>query len=179
MILIIIGSSQDLNMKHMVEKMTSYGPVVQGRLLTHYSGGDHDGGEGLRQGFPSPAGCREELQDPPDLASMTAAACSMFRRKVIRPLGFSHRGEYIGGRAASGGGPGGLTPWWCGPGVGCATLGWAWPLAPLRLIFELRDASGKIAGLAFVLSNSENISCVAFLKHKNSRKWGTGTVASR
>jgi hypothetical protein len=32
--------------------------------------------------------------------------------------------------------------------------------------------------LVFVSSNSENISCVAFLKHKNSRKQGTGTVAS-
>jgi hypothetical protein len=42
------------------------------------------------------------------------------------------------------------------------------PLAPspLRLIFGLRDASGKIEGLAFVSSNSKNISCVAFLKHK-------------
>jgi hypothetical protein len=30
--------------------------------------------------------------------------------------------------------------------------------------------SGKIGGLAFVSSNSENISCVTFLKHKNSRK---------
>jgi hypothetical protein len=29
--------------------------------------------------------------------------------------------------------------------------------------------SGKIGILAFVLSNSENISVVAFLKHKNSR----------
>jgi hypothetical protein len=29
-----------------------------------------------------------------------------------------------------------------------------------------------------VSSNSENISCVAFLKHKNNRKQGTGTVAS-
>jgi hypothetical protein len=29
-----------------------------------------------------------------------------------------------------------------------------------------------------VSSNSENISCVAFLKHKNSRKYGTDTVAS-
>jgi hypothetical protein len=28
----------------------------------------------------------------------------------------------------------------------------------------------KIGTLAFVLSNSKNISCVAFLKHKNSRK---------
>jgi hypothetical protein len=46
----------------------------------------------------------------------------------------------------------------------------AWLLAPLHLIFGLRDATGKIEGLAFVSSNSENISYVAFLKHKNSRK---------
>jgi hypothetical protein len=38
---------------------------------------------------------------------------------------------------------------------------------PLYLIFSLREASIKIEGLAFVSSNSENISCVAFLKHKN------------
>jgi hypothetical protein len=98
------------------------------------------------------------------------AACIMFRGKLIEALGFSHRGEYIGGRAASGGGPGGLTPWWRGQGLGRATLGCGWPLAPLRLIFGLCDAWGKIGGSAFVLSNSENISCVAFLKHKNSRK---------
>jgi hypothetical protein len=30
--------------------------------------------------------------------------------------------------------------------------------------------SGKIGGLAFVLSNSENISFETFLKHKNSIK---------
>jgi hypothetical protein len=94
----------------------------------------------------------------------------MFRAKAIRPLGFSRRGEFIGGRAASGGGPGGLTTWWRGQGLGRATLGCGKPLAPLRLIFGLHDASGKIAGLTFVSSNSENISCVAFLKHKNSRK---------
>jgi hypothetical protein len=59
-----------------------------------------------------------------DLAMVTAPACSMFRGKAIRPIGFSRRGEYIGERGASvGGGPGGLTPWWCGPGVGHATLG--------------------------------------------------------
>jgi hypothetical protein len=84
-----------------------YGLIVQGRLLTHHSGGDHGGVEGLRQGFPSPAGCREELLNPPDLAM--AAACSMFREKEIRPLDFSHRGDFIGEGAASGGGPGGLT----------------------------------------------------------------------
>jgi hypothetical protein len=61
-------------------------------------------------------------------------------------------------------------PWWRGQTVARAALGCGQPLAPLRLIFGLRDASGKIEGLAFVSSNSENISCVAFLKHKNSRK---------
>jgi hypothetical protein len=57
-----------------------------------------------------------------------------------------------------------------------AARGWAAPPdgvagpGPLRLIFDLREASVKIGGLAFVSSNSENISSVAFLKHKNSRK---------
>jgi hypothetical protein len=32
--------------------------------------------------------------------------------------------------------------------------------------------------LFFVSSNFENIFCVTFLKHKNSRKQETGTVAS-
>jgi hypothetical protein len=122
---------------------------------------------------------REELLDPPDLASMTVVACSMFSRKLIGPLGFSRQGEYIGRRAVSGGGPGGPTTWWCGQGLGSAFLWCGWPLAPLRLCFGLYLVSGKIGTLAFVSSNSENIFCVAFLKHKNNRKQGTGTVASR
>jgi hypothetical protein len=71
------------------------------------------------------------------------------------------------------------TTWWHGPGAGHATLWCGWPLVPIRLCFGLRLVSGKIGTLAFVLSNSENISCVAFLKHKNSGKQRTGTVASR
>jgi hypothetical protein len=110
---------------------------------------------------------------------MTVAACSMFRGKLIGPLGFPHRGEYIGERAASGGGPGGPTTWWRGPGAYRATLWCGWPLVPLRFCFGLRLVSGKIGTLAFVSSSSKNISCVDFLKHKNSRKQGTGTVASR
>jgi hypothetical protein len=93
----------------------------------------------------------------------------MFCGKAIRPLGFSRRGELIGEREVSGGGPAGLTPWWRGPVAGHATLGCGWLLAPLRLIFGLREAWVKIEGLAFVSSNFENISCVAFLKHKNSK----------
>jgi hypothetical protein len=69
------------------------------------------------------AGCREELLDPPDLATTMTVACSMFRGKAIHPLGFSHRWEYIGERGALEGGPGGLTPWWHGQGLGRTALG--------------------------------------------------------
>jgi hypothetical protein len=67
---------------------------------------------------------------------------------------------------------------------GGAARGWAAPPYgepspwPPRLIFGLREASVKIGGSAFVSSNSENISCVTFLKHKNSKKQETDTVAS-
>jgi hypothetical protein len=98
---------------------------------------------------------------------------------LIGSLGFTRRGEYIGGRAVSGGGLAGLTPRWSGPGLGRDTLGCGQALALLHLIFGLHLMSGKIGGSAFVSSYFENISCVAFLKHKNSRKQGTGTVASR
>jgi hypothetical protein len=92
----------------------------------------------------------------------------MFRGKLIESLGFPRRGEYIGGRAASGGGPGGPTTWWHGPRAGRATIWCGWPLVPLRLCFGLRLVSEKIGTSAFVSSNSENISYVAFLKHKTA-----------
>jgi hypothetical protein len=60
---------------------------------------------------------------------------------------------------------GGTARGWAAPPHGVAG---PWP--PLRLIFGLREASVKIGGSAFVSSNSEIISYVAFLKHKNSRK---------
>jgi hypothetical protein len=99
--------------------------------------------------------------------------------KRVRGLGFSYREEYIGGRAMSGDGPGAHPIAWHGLGVAHAMAWHGRPLAPLRLYFGLRLVSGKIGTSAFVSSNSENISCVTFLKHKNSRKQGTGTVASR
>jgi hypothetical protein len=70
------------------------------------------------------------------------------------------------------------------PQVGAAR-GWAAPLvvrppsgppSSSRSVFG--PLPGKIGVLELVSSNSENISCVALQKHKNSRKQGTGTVAS-
>jgi hypothetical protein len=43
-------------------------------------------------------------------------------------------------------------------------------VAPLLLLFGSLEASGKIRLQELVSSNSENISCVAFLKYKNSKK---------
>jgi hypothetical protein len=103
----------------------------------------------------------------------------MFCGKLIGSFRFSRRGEYIGGRAALGGRPRAHTIARRGQEVARAMAWCGWPLVPLRLCFGLRLVSGKIGTSAFVSSNSENISCVAFLKHKNNRKQGTDTVASR
>jgi hypothetical protein len=54
--------------------------------------------------------------------------------------------------------------------------GGLWP--PSGSLSVFRKLPGKIGLLELVLSNSKNISCVAFLKHKNSRKQETDTVAS-
>jgi hypothetical protein len=51
-----------------------------------------------------------------------------------------------------------------------------WP--PSGSLSVFRKLPEKIRLLELVSSNSENISCVSFLKHKNSRKQGTSTVAS-
>ena len=48
-------------------------------------------------------------------------------------------------------------------------LGWCGqPMALLRLVFWLLESFGKIGTLAFVLSNSENIHFLAFLKPKTA-----------
>jgi hypothetical protein len=52
-----------------------------------------------------------------------------------------------------------------------------WPLSYSPS--DLWKLPGKIRLQELVSSNSENISCVSLLKHKNSRKQGTGTVATR
>jgi hypothetical protein len=71
--------------------------------------------------------------------------------KIDRSLGFSRRGVFIGEGASSGVDRRVLTHW---------------------------KLPGKIILQELVSSNFENISYVAFLKHKNSRKQGTGTVVT-
>jgi hypothetical protein len=68
------------------------------------------------------------------------------------------------------GGQGAHTTWWRGhagpaPPYGVASP-WPFFVSALDSVFM----SGKIGGLAFVSFNSENISCVTFLKYKNNKK---------
>jgi hypothetical protein len=94
--------------------------------------------------------------------------------KLIGYLGFSRRGVFIGERAMSGVALGPshhgsaarawAAPAWCEPGM--------WPLSYSSS--DLWKLPGKIRLQELVSSNS----CVSLLNHKNSRKQGTGTVAT-
>jgi hypothetical protein len=115
----------------------------------------------------------------PKICRWRRRSCGTSSGKLPIDLGFSVGRLYIGGEAASGSRPGGSPPGGAArrgdaPPPGVVAL---WPPSGSPSVFVLRP--GKIGGSAFVSSNSKNISCVAFLKHKNNRKQGTGTVATR
>jgi hypothetical protein len=83
---------------------------------------------------------------------------------------FSHRGVFIGEEVASEVDQGAHTTRGRRPGVGhapgaVATL-WSGSVSS-SVFWKLREISGR---LVLVSSNSENISCVTFLKHKNNKK---------
>ena len=90
-----------------------------------------------------------------------------FRGYLIRYLRFSDE-EVFMGEGLTPGEPCGPTPPAGAPGGG-GTRAARWcggSVAPLRLCFGLRIRDGKIGGWVFVPCNSENISCVGFLKRK-------------
>jgi hypothetical protein len=90
------------------------------------------------------------------------------------PLGFSIPRLLIGEGASSEEEPGTLTRGLAAPAL-CVGPWWAPSYSPL----DLWKLPGKIRLQELVSSNSENISRVSLLKHKNSRKQGTSTVATR
>jgi hypothetical protein len=114
----------------------------------------------------------------PEIFLRRRRRCGTVLGKTLIFLGFSFRRLFIGGGAASEGHQGCLTTPGRGQEGGTPAHGEGalWPPSGSRSVLIL--PSGKIGVSVFVSSNSENISCVAFLKHKNSRKQGTGTVAS-
>jgi hypothetical protein len=143
-------------------------------------GGDGDGDRWrwLRGHFPILAGCRNRDFCPPKFVNGGGGATKLFWKFLTTPLGFSVPRLLIGEGASSGGARapshlGGVARAWAAP-AWC--VGPSWPYsASSSVLWKLPD---KIRLQELVSSNSENISCVDFLKHKNSRKQGTDTVAS-
>jgi hypothetical protein len=125
------------------------------------------GGDGSGGTSPSWQGAETETSIPQN-CSLTVAAlwnftgknAQRFRVFAMEDL-YRRRGDVRGQPGA----PHLVVAW---PGGTCTTLWCACPQAPLRLSFGLRLMLGKIGGSGFVSSNSKNISCVNFLKHKNS-----------
>jgi hypothetical protein len=120
-----------------------YGPIVQGRLLTHRAGGKHGDEEDLQWRFPSPAGCREELLDPPDLR-VDGGGGSRCVLKKVTGFRFSRRGVFIGEEVASEVDQGAHTIGRRGPGVGRTPWCCGHPLVWLRLSFDVLEAPVNI-----------------------------------
>jgi hypothetical protein len=128
--------------------------------------------------LPHPSRVPEQRLLSPEIWLRRRRHCETILEILPTPLGFSVSRLYIGEGASSGSYQGALTRRGRGQGPGRATLLCGALVALLRLLFGSLEALVNFWTFAFVSSNSENISCVTFLKHKNSRKQGTGTVAS-
>jgi hypothetical protein len=119
--------------------------------------------------IPRPGRVPEQRILSPEIGRRWRQRCGTLSGKTLIDLGFSPRSEFIG-RGAMSGHQGAHTRRWRGKWWTRAT-GWCGHLlALLRLCFGLCVMSEKIGTLGFVSFNSENISCVTFLKHKNGRK---------
>jgi hypothetical protein len=120
--------------------------------------------------LPRPGRVPEQRLLSPEIRRQRRRSCGTLSGILPIPLGFSVGRLFIGKGVSSGGDQGGHTMGGRDQGLGYAPccVGSPWPLSGSRLVLVLLP--GKIGVLELVSSNSENISCVAFLKHKNSRK---------
>jgi hypothetical protein len=136
--------------------------------------GDGGGGNGVdgdgSGALPCPGRVPEQRLMSPKNCRWQRRSCRTLSRKLPINLGFSVGRLYIGGEVASEGSQGAHTTPWRGQegGTPPPSVAALWPPSGSPSVSILR--LGKIGVLAFVSSNSKNISCVAFLKHKNSRK---------
>jgi hypothetical protein len=127
--------------------------------------------------LPSPGRVPEQRLLSPEIHRWQRRGCRTSSQKTPTDLGFFVGWLYIGEEAASEVGQGHLT---IGPrGPGGATLGWGCPLAPLRLLFGPRPSSRKNRSFSLCFVQFREYFLCSFSETKNSRKHGTGTVASR
>jgi hypothetical protein len=118
--------------------------------------------------LPHPGRVLEQRLLSPEICLRRRRSYGTILEILLTPLGFSVPRLYIGEGASSGGCQGLLTHRGRGQDQGRATLVCGWPLAPSGSLLVLVLCSGKIGVLELVSSNSKNISCVAFLKHKTA-----------
>jgi hypothetical protein len=118
--------------------------------------------------LPRPGRVPEQRLLSPEIGLRWRRRCGTLLGKTPIYLGFLRRRLFIGRGAMSEGSQGPHTIWWRALGVTHTTRWCGGPLAPLRLSFGLHLVSEKIGGLGFISSNSENMSCVTFLKHKTA-----------
>jgi hypothetical protein len=129
--------------------------------------------------FPHPGRVPEQRFLSPEIGLRRRRRCETFLGKTLIFLGFRSPEALYRRRGGVKGRPGGPHHPLAWPGGGRATPWCGCSLGPSGSPSVLVLCPEKIGGSGFVLSNSENIFYVAFLKHKNSRKQGTGTVAPR
>jgi hypothetical protein len=129
--------------------------------------------------IPRPGRVPEQRLISPKIGLQRRWHCDTFLGETLIHLGFSHQRLNIGGGAMLKGTRGSHTIGWRAQGAPTPPGGVATSWPPSDSSLDSVSCRGEIGTSGFVSSNSENISCVTFLKHKNSRKQGTGTVASR
>jgi hypothetical protein len=120
--------------------------------------------------IPRPSRVPEQRLLSPELRLRWRQRYGTLSEKTPIDLGFSCWRLYIGGGAMSKGTRGAHTRWWHGQRWTRTTRWYGHLLALLCLYLRLCLVSGKIGTSGFISSNSKNISCVTFLKHKNNRK---------
>jgi hypothetical protein len=128
---------------------------------------------------PRPGKVPEQRLLSPKIGLRRWRRCGTLLGETSTDLGFSRWRLFIGGGAMSEGGQGPHTIGWRAQGGTRATRWCGCPWPPSDSSLDSVSCRGKIGPSGFVSSNSKNISCVTFLKHKNSRKQGTSTVVSR
>jgi hypothetical protein len=128
--------------------------------------------------IPRPGMVPKQRLMSPKIHRWQRRSCGTLSGNLSILLGFSVGRLLIGEGASSEVDQGGLTMGGCSQGLGCTPygVGSLWAPSGSRSVFG--PLPGKIRLLELISSNFENISRVAFLKHKISKKQGTGTVAS-
>ena len=101
-----------------------------------------------------------------------------FRGIIFFVLGFTCRGEYIGEGCAPGASQGHHTLAGRGPTPGRAPMGCGPLGAPPRWSSVFQKLSDVICSGEKISPDFDDLFCVGFSEIKNSRKRGTGTVAS-